>query len=144
MYELLGNDPELDPDREPEPPTKVMDKPVQRTGKRNAGAEGPGADVPRPAGGGRGGRDQVLNRADLSGTQNNRAERRDDGLRQDRHPNRTREPRENREVSDVGGRGGRGRGRGGRGRGEYRGTRTARDDRHSHSGVGYVRITWHS
>lgn len=25
-----------------------------------------------------------------AGTQNNRAERRDDGLRQDRHPNRTR------------------------------------------------------
>ena len=34
-----GNDLELDPNREPEPPVKVIDKPVQRTGKRNAGAE---------------------------------------------------------------------------------------------------------
>lgn len=40
---LTGNDPELDPDREPEPPTKAVDKPVQRTGKRNAAAEGPAA-----------------------------------------------------------------------------------------------------
>lgn len=60
-----GNDPELDPNREPEPPTKVIDKPVQRTGKRNAGAEGPAKDTPRPAGGGRGGSHQTLNRGDV-------------------------------------------------------------------------------
>lgn len=59
-----GNDPELDPDREPEPPTKIIDKPTARTGKRNAGAEAPapapaaGATGGRPVGGGRGGRDQ--------------------------------------------------------------------------------------
>jgi hypothetical protein len=44
-----GNDLELDPNREPEPPTKVIDKPVQRTGKRNPAAEGPAKDAPRPA-----------------------------------------------------------------------------------------------
>lgn len=60
-----GNDPELDPDREPEPPTKVIDKPVQRIGKRNAGAEGPPKDTPRPAAGGRGGSHQTLNRGDV-------------------------------------------------------------------------------
>ncbi|TKA77008.1 hypothetical protein B0A55_01963 [Friedmanniomyces simplex] len=66
LYDLLGNDPELDPDREPEPPTKAVDKPVQRPGKRNAGAEGPGSDAPRASGaGGRGGREQGNTRADL-------------------------------------------------------------------------------
>jgi hypothetical protein len=55
-----GNDPELDPDREPEPPTKVIDKPLPRAGKRNAGAEGPVRDGPRPAAGGRGGRHEVF------------------------------------------------------------------------------------
>ncbi|KAI7225844.1 hypothetical protein KC330_g9019 [Hortaea werneckii] len=136
LYELLGNDPELDPDREPEPPTKAIDKPVARAGKRNAGAEGPARDTPRPAAGGRGGRHQVMDRADQAGSLNNRAEKRDDGLRQDRHPNRERDPRSHR--SNAGPRG-RGRGdRGGRGaRGDFTGgTRTARDDRHSRSGIG--------
>ena len=59
-----GNDPELDPDREPEPPTKIIDNPVARTGKRNAGAEGPPSGTSRPRGGGRGGRDQVMTRGD--------------------------------------------------------------------------------
>ena len=36
-----GNDPELDPNREPEPPTKAIDKPTARTGKRNAPTEAP-------------------------------------------------------------------------------------------------------
>ena len=48
----LGNDPELDPDREPEPPTKAIDKPAARAGKRNAPAEAPVRDAGR---GGRGG-----------------------------------------------------------------------------------------
>jgi len=51
-----GNDLELDPNREPEPPTKVIDKPVQRTGKRNPAAEGAAKDAPRPAAAARGGR----------------------------------------------------------------------------------------
>jgi plasminogen activator inhibitor 1 RNA-binding protein len=33
-----------------------MDKPVQRAGKRNAGPEAPSADTPKPAAGGRFGR----------------------------------------------------------------------------------------
>lgn len=57
-----GNDLELDPNREPEPPTKVIDKPVQRAGKRNAGAEAPLKSA--GAVGGRGGKDQVFSRAD--------------------------------------------------------------------------------
>ncbi|EMD01138.1 hypothetical protein BAUCODRAFT_29538 [Baudoinia panamericana UAMH 10762] len=134
LYELLGNDPELDPDREPEPPTQAVDKPVQRSGKRNAGAEGPPEDIERPAGGGRGGRHEQFTRADGAGSLNNRAEQRDDGLRQDRHPDRLRDPRQHREI---GGRGRSSRGNyRGRGRGDYGGTRTARDDRHSRSGVG--------
>lgn len=36
-----GNDPELDPDRPADPPTKAIDKPVQRHGKREGG------DAPR-------------------------------------------------------------------------------------------------
>ena len=64
MTSTSGNDPELDPDREPDPPTKIMDKPVQRTGKRNAGAEGPASGTQRPAGGGRGGGHQTFARGD--------------------------------------------------------------------------------
>ncbi|KKK16663.1 hypothetical protein P175DRAFT_0500612 [Aspergillus ochraceoroseus IBT 24754] len=41
LYELLGNDPEFDPNREPEPPTKALDKPVPRHGKRDAPKEAP-------------------------------------------------------------------------------------------------------
>lgn len=114
LYELLGNDLELDPNREPEPPTKVIDKPVQRTGKRNPAAEGPAKDAPRPAAAAaRGGR------TDAAGAQKPREDRprrepRGDGARSER---------------------GRGRGRGGRGDGA-RGARPVRDDRHSHTGIG--------
>jgi len=114
LYELLGNDLELDPNREPEPPTKVIDKPVQRTGKRNPAAEGAAKDAPRPAAAARGGR------TDAAGAQKPREDR----------PRR--EPR-----GDGAGRSerGRGRGRGGRGDGA-RGARPVRDDRHSHTGIG--------
>ncbi|KAI9702225.1 MAG: hypothetical protein M1820_006308 [Bogoriella megaspora] len=131
LYDLLGNDPDLDPDREPEPPTKAIDKPVQRAGKRNAGAEGPARDTPRPAGGGRGGRHEVFSGSENAfrdrdaGRFNNRSRAPDDGLRQDRHPDRLREPGAHRDID------GRPRGsRGGRGF-AGRGTRTARDDRHT-------------
>ncbi|KAH0174731.1 hypothetical protein KCU67_g612, partial [Aureobasidium melanogenum] len=133
LYELLGNDPELDPNREPEPPTKIIDKPIQRAGKRNAGAEGPSADTPRPAAGGRGGRHAVFTGSEQAfrdkgaGALNNRAKPTDDGVRQDRHPNRTRDVNEHRDI------GGRGRGPRG-GRGGVRGTRTARDDKHDRTG----------
>lgn len=57
LYELLGNDPELDSDREPEPPTKAIDKPAARHGKRDAPKEAPAAAAPAaPRGGARGGR----------------------------------------------------------------------------------------
>lgn len=36
---FTGNDPELDPDREPEPPTVVADKPLARSGKRATGGD---------------------------------------------------------------------------------------------------------
>jgi plasminogen activator inhibitor 1 RNA-binding protein len=42
IYELLGNDPELDPDRPADPPTRAIEKPVARHGKRD------GTDAPRP------------------------------------------------------------------------------------------------
>ncbi|KAI9656614.1 MAG: hypothetical protein M1821_004821 [Bathelium mastoideum] len=131
LYDLLGNDPELDPDREPEPPTKAVDKPPQRVGKRNAGTEAPARETPRPARGGRGGRGDNFSgnegafRDRDAGRSNNRSRPADDGLRQDRHPDRLREPNAHRDID------GRPRGsRGGRGYGG-RGTRTARDDRHT-------------
>ncbi|PYH93270.1 putative telomere and ribosome associated protein Stm1 [Aspergillus ellipticus CBS 707.79] len=39
LYELLGNDPELDPNRAPEPPTRAVDRPAPRAGKRDAPKE---------------------------------------------------------------------------------------------------------
>jgi plasminogen activator inhibitor 1 RNA-binding protein len=38
---IAGNDPELDPNREPEPPTRALDKPAPRHGKRDAPKEAP-------------------------------------------------------------------------------------------------------
>ncbi|KAJ9651988.1 hypothetical protein H2198_008767 [Neophaeococcomyces mojaviensis] len=46
LYELLGNDPDLDSDKEPEPPTKAIDKPAARSGKR----DGPVTDKPERRG----------------------------------------------------------------------------------------------
>lgn len=43
LYELLGNDPDLDSDKEPEPPVKTVDKPLPRSGKRDAPKEQPSA-----------------------------------------------------------------------------------------------------
>ncbi|KAE9379241.1 hypothetical protein N431DRAFT_434245 [Stipitochalara longipes BDJ] len=55
LYELLGNDHDEDSDKEPEPPTKVIDKTPARTTKRNATGEAPAAKAPVAAEG-RGGR----------------------------------------------------------------------------------------
>ncbi|KAG0159387.1 hypothetical protein PDIDSM_6909 [Penicillium digitatum] len=41
LYELLGNDPELDPSRPAPPPTKAIDRPVDRSGKRDVPKEQP-------------------------------------------------------------------------------------------------------
>jgi len=105
LFELLGNDPELDPDREPEPPTKAIDKPIARTGKRNTPAEPPVRDS-RPS---RGGSDGAYR------------------SRGDGNQNRSRASGESGE-SGYRGRGGRGRGAG-RGRGGHPG------DRHSRTGI---------
>lgn len=112
LFELLGNDPELDPDRAPDPPTKAIDKPTARTGKRNAPAEAP----VRSAG--------HSTRAPKDSGNANDNYLRDRGVGSDKNRSRgSGEPGEYR-----GGRG-RGRGRGGRGRGGER------DDRHSKTGL---------
>ena len=41
-HDPAGNDPELDPDRPADPPTRAIEKPVMRHGKRE------GTDAPRP------------------------------------------------------------------------------------------------
>jgi hypothetical protein len=53
-----GNDHDEDSDKEPEPPTKVADKPLGRSSKRNAPDVAPGAAraAAPPAGADRGGR----------------------------------------------------------------------------------------
>jgi hypothetical protein len=53
-----GNDHEYDSDREPAPPTKTVDRPAARHGKREAPKEAPAAApaAAAPRGGGRGGR----------------------------------------------------------------------------------------
>ncbi|SMQ45790.1 unnamed protein product [Zymoseptoria tritici ST99CH_3D7] len=117
LYDLLGNDPDQDPDRAPDPPVKVVDKPAPRVGKRNVATSDPLADPLRPNAGRTGG-----GRGDQAGS-NNR-EQRDDR-------NRNREAR-----GDRGEGRGEGRGRGGRGRGGRGGRGGApRDDRHSHTGI---------
>ncbi|KAK5682845.1 hypothetical protein LTR17_027350 [Elasticomyces elasticus] len=134
LYDLLGNDPELDPDREPEPPTKAIDKPAARAGKRNA-TEAPTNEAPRAAAGGRGGRDNANARGGDLGGNNRGGDRREGGARYDNREQR--EPRGDGEGGFRGGRGDRGSrgGRGGRGRGDYRSARGPRDDRTNHSGI---------
>lgn len=118
LYDLLGNDPELDPDREPQPPTKAIDKPTARTGKRNGPAEAPARSSGGPS---RAPKD--------SGNAN-------DNYIRDRNlgsgPNRSRGSGEPGESGYRGERGRGSRGRGGRGRGAARG---GADDRHSKTGI---------
>ncbi|KAL8646074.1 MAG: hypothetical protein Q9210_006335 [Variospora velana] len=54
--ELDRNDPDEDSDKEPEPPTKIADKPVARAGKRDAPKEAPSEPRGGAAGADRGGR----------------------------------------------------------------------------------------
>lgn len=68
---VSGNDPELDSDREPEPPTKTIDKPAARHGKRDAPREAPAAPAtaptaPRGGARGRGGRGNGNDEGELS------------------------------------------------------------------------------
>ncbi|KAF2757869.1 hypothetical protein EJ05DRAFT_369979 [Pseudovirgaria hyperparasitica] len=132
LYELLGNDPELDPDRPADPPVKTVDKPAARQGKRNAPAEAPSKDATAAPRGGRGGRDgatgsELAFRDRGAGSNQNRNKPTDE-FRSDRHSNRLQDG----EQKHSGGRG-RSRGQGG-----YRGGRGGggpRDDRHSKTGV---------
>ncbi|KAL3470823.1 Stm1-domain-containing protein [Aspergillus californicus] len=74
LYELLGNDPELDPNREPEPPTKALDKPAPRHGKRDAPKEAPvaAAAAPAPRRGNRATGSEAAFRDRNAGARNNR------------------------------------------------------------------------
>lgn len=53
---FAGNTSDQDSDREPEPPTKTIDKPTARLGKRDAPASAPADSTSVGARGGRGGR----------------------------------------------------------------------------------------
>lgn len=114
LFDLLGNDPELDPDREPEPPTKAVDKPTARTGKRNGPSE-----APVRSGG-------ATSRAPKDSGNANDNYMRDRGVGSDKNRSRG--------TGDGGDSGyrGRGRGRGGRG---GRGRGGPDGDRHSKTGI---------
>ena len=56
LIRWIGNNSEEDSDKEPEPPTKVADKPTARHGKRDAPKEAPSEPRAAAAGGDRGGR----------------------------------------------------------------------------------------
>ncbi|KAL4897009.1 Stm1-domain-containing protein [Aspergillus ambiguus] len=80
LYELLGNDPELDPNREPAPPTRAVDRPQARVGKRDAPKEAP--SQPRSDNNRRGGRftgNEAAFRDRNAGRSNNREKPTDDG-----------------------------------------------------------------
>ncbi|KAJ4321691.1 hypothetical protein N0V94_002783 [Neodidymelliopsis sp. IMI 364377] len=121
IYELLGNDPELDPNRPAEPPTKAIDKPVMRHGKR----EGSDVKAAPPA-------ERIGNqsRAKQSNNANDNAFR-DRGVGADRNRNRG-----SGEPEQRGGRGGRGRGSRGGARGGRGGVARAEGDRHSRTNIG--------
>ncbi|KAI9833034.1 MAG: hypothetical protein M1819_003866 [Sarea resinae] len=130
LYELLGNDPEQDPERaEPQPPTTAVEKPIARTGRRNAPADAPAAS--RPAAGARGGRQDSATGNERAfqdrsaGSVNNRGKPVDDSVRFDRHSDR------------LGGGRVQQRGRGGRGRGGDRHSRTNHADTEKQTAQGW-------
>ncbi|RMZ81016.1 hypothetical protein DV738_g2420, partial [Chaetothyriales sp. CBS 135597] len=115
LYELLGNTSDQDSDREPEPPTKAIDKPAARHGKRDAPKEAPTEPASGTRGRGHGG-----NRS--GGFTGNEAAFRDRANR--RFNNRDQPTTEGQEGSRPVRRGGRGD------RGPRRG-----GDRHSRTGI---------
>lgn len=64
-----GNDPDEDSDREQPLPVRPVDKPVQRTGKRNVEPEAPVRAAAEPTRGGRGGRGGRGRRDNISGNE---------------------------------------------------------------------------
>ncbi|KAF2742762.1 hypothetical protein M011DRAFT_481386 [Sporormia fimetaria CBS 119925] len=120
LYELLGNDPELDPDRPADPPVKVVDKALPRSGKRNAPSEAPNRST-----------DTTVRSTPRGGPNANDNAFRDRGVGADKNRSRgSGEPGEHGERTR--GELGRGRGRG-RGRGGARAS--AGGDRHSRTGI---------
>jgi len=118
IYELLGNDPELDPNRPADPPTRAIEKPVMRHGKRD------GTDAPKPIPE----RNSHQTRAKQTDSANENAFR-DRGVGSDKNRGRG-----SGEPTGTGARGGQ---RGGRGRGGRGGGRGGRHegDRHSRTGI---------
>jgi len=106
LYELLGNDHDEDSDKEPEPPTKAIDKTPARTTKRNATGEAPAAKAP-VASEGRGGR-----RGNFNGNEGAFRDR-NAGSASNRGKPTGDEPRGDRPPRAQGTYDGRGRGRGG-------------------------------
>ncbi|KAH0544942.1 hypothetical protein GP486_008481, partial [Trichoglossum hirsutum] len=119
------NDPEEDSDREPQAPTKAVEKTLPRSIGRKAPEPAPSApSALRGRGGRRGGfsGNEEAFRDRAAGSTNNRVRNTEDGQRQERHPDRV-----------GGGRGGHDyRGRTGR---RGRGGQVIRDDRHSRTAV---------
>ena len=68
-HDPAGNDPELDPDRPADPPTRAIEKPVMRHGKR----DGPDAPKPMPERLSHQNRAKQTDNANENGTLNNRA-----------------------------------------------------------------------
>ncbi|KAL4970089.1 putative telomere and ribosome associated protein Stm1 [Aspergillus stella-maris] len=73
LSRIVGNDPELDPNREPEPPTRALDKPAPRHGKRDAPKEAPARpEGAAPRRGGRATGNEAAFRDRNAGSRNNR------------------------------------------------------------------------
>ncbi|KAJ6004913.1 hypothetical protein N7540_012712 [Penicillium herquei] len=103
LYELLGNDPELDPSRPPAPPARAVDRPAPRVGKRDAPKEAPAASASAPRSennGRRGGRVNTGNDAAFrdrnAGRNNNRSKPTEEGEQPSR-PRGNRGPRGDRQ-----------------------------------------------
>ncbi|KAH8692699.1 hypothetical protein BGW36DRAFT_362249 [Talaromyces proteolyticus] len=127
MLLVTGNDPEYDSDKEPAPPTKTVDKPAARHGKRDVPKEVPAAPAAAaaPRGGGRGGRGGRGNGNDEAFRDRNAGS----------YNNRNR-PID--EVKEAGRRGYRGRDdRGGRPRGDRHPARTGHTDTEKQVGQGW-------
>jgi len=105
LYELLGNDPDLDSDREPEPPTRAVDKSATRLGKRDAPKEAPlaprgGASSVTRGRGGRGGGNEEAFRDRQAGSYSNRARPVDENKESQRRGIRARDDRGGRVRND--------------------------------------------
>ncbi|KAJ5760921.1 hypothetical protein N7520_008077 [Penicillium odoratum] len=102
LYELLGNDPELDPSRPAPPPARAVDRPAPRVGKRDAPKEAPAAPAAAPRSENRrGGRVTAGNEAAFrdrnAGRNNNRSKPTEEAEGQTSRPRGNRPPRGDRQ-----------------------------------------------